>query len=514
MNFDGRLRCLILNESSADAIYFEQRFKKSEHKLFAFERCTLQDLGAKRDSHSAQLALVYLDGYEISALEDIFKKLPTIVVSAPGDDESVLSAIAAGAQDFLVQGQFGAETFVRTARHVILQQRLERERTAIEEQFLASQKLESIGRLAGGVAHDFNNLLTVIINYSQMALNKLPAQDPMYKKIDAILQCGNRAAQLTRQLLAFSRQQVLKLQRMELNSVVMSIEPMLKRVIGEDIEQIFHLEPGLSEIQADPNQILQAIMNIVVNARDAMPNGGKLTIETSTVELDEPYSIKHVDVRPGKYAMLAVSDTGVGMDKNMIAHIFEPFFTTKEFGKGTGLGLSAVYGIVKQSGGHLWVYSEPGHGTVFKIYFPIVVKDEAVRANQNDSVRNESDKTILVVEDEEVVREVACEIIRKLGYQVVEASNAEDALKICEQGMGRIDLVLTDLVMPRMSGPELAKRLGEKHPQLGIIYMSGYSNETAEHHGITDKNAMFVQKPFMPKTLLFAIQQVLNAKSA
>jgi PAS domain S-box-containing protein len=386
------------------------------------------------------------------------------------------------------------------------------ERKQLEEQLRQSQKLEAIGQLAGGVAHDFNNLLTVILGYADLSLSRLPANEQLCRNLEEIKKAGERAASLTRQLLAFSRKQVLQPRVFALNTIVADLEKMLRRMIGEDIEFRTNLGAGIGNVKADPGQIEQVIMNLVVNARDAMPSGGKLTIETNNVELDETYERQHISAIAGSYVLLAVGDTGTGMDEQTRKHIFEPFFTTKESGKGTGLGLSMVYGIVKQSGGNIWVYSEPGIGTTFKIYLPRVAepaeKYKHVAAAHHLPTATE---TVLLVEDAEMVRDLAKEVLETNGYRVLEATNVREALLICEQSRETIHILLTDVVMPEMSGPELVSRLVSTHPEMRVLYMSGYTEDTIVHHGVLEEGTNFIEKPFTPDLLALKVREVLEA---
>lgn len=402
---------------------------------------------------------------------------------------------------------------IANAQLFLEHQRLEKEKSILEEQFRQSQKMEAIGKLAGGIAHDFNNLLTVIKGYTQLSLYDLKKGDPIRENITVIQKAADRAADLTRQLLAFSRRQVMEIRVHDLNSLLKNMDKMLHRVIGEDIELVTILAEDLGRVKADPGQIEQAIMNLAVNARDAMPSGGKLTIETANVELDETYARNHVAVTPGRYVMLAVSDTGVGIPPEVKERIFEPFFTTKEVGKGTGLGLSTVYGIVKQSGGNIWVYSEPGQETTFKIYLPRV--DEAL--TETKEIREEEvlhgSETILVAEDEEGVRKLAVQILEKQGYRVLEVSEGSEAIRICKENEGPIHLLLTDVVMPGMSGRELADRLLSLHTEIKVLYMSGYPDNAIVHHGVLEKGMNYIQKPFTVEGLVRKVRQALNGKS-
>lgn len=393
-------------------------------------------------------------------------------------------------------------------------QRAEEQLRKAEEQLRQAQKMEAIGRLAGSVAHDFNNLLSVILSYSSLVLAELKAVDPLRADLESIKKAGEKAADLTNQLLAFSRQQVLAPRVLDLNEVVLGSERMLRRLLGEDIELIIHYGRNISQVMADPGQIDQVVMNLAINARDAMPDGGKLTIETRDVVLDESYTTEHFEAGVGAHVMLAVSDTGVGMDKQTQTRIFEPFFTTKELGKGTGLGLSTVFGIVKQSGGNIWVYSEPGGGTTFKVYLPVVegVQPEATEpAGAQEPVTLTGSETILLVEDQDEVRRVAHAILRKFGYHVIEARNAGEALLSCERHPRTIHLLLTDVVMPQMSGRELAARLMQIRPEMRVLYMSGYTDNAIVHHGILDSGISYLQKPIVPEMLARRVREVLDA---
>jgi PAS domain S-box-containing protein len=386
------------------------------------------------------------------------------------------------------------------------------ERRILEDQFRQAQKMEAVGRLAGGVAHDFNNLLMVISGYTYVLLNQLGAADPRRKKAEAIQEATQRAAGLTRQLLAFGRKQVLELKVIDLNSVVADISKLLRPLIGEDIEVVVTCDPSLGRTKADPGQVEQVIMNLAVNARDAMPGGGKLIIETRNVDLDENYQRAHASVKPGRYVMLAVSDTGCGMDAETQLRIFEPFFTTKEKGKGTGLGLSTVYGIVKQSGGYVFAYSEPGRGTSFKIYLPQVEEAAAESVPQRRThLGLRGTESVLLVEDEESVRELIAEALKAQGYNVLVAGNGQEALALAAPANCRIDLVITDVVMPGMSGRELAKRLNGSRPGTRVLYLSGYTEDAIVHHGVLDPGTAFLQKPFSLDTLACKVREVLDS---
>lgn len=397
---------------------------------------------------------------------------------------------------------------------ITAEKRSQRDLATAEEQLRQVQRLEAIGRLAGGVAHDFNNVLSVILSYCDFMLTDLRPGDPLRADVEQIQQAGQRAAALTRQLLAFSRQQAMQLQVLDLNEVVAGAETMLRRLLGADVALTLLLAQGLWKVKADPGQIEQIVVNLAVNARDAMPTGGKLSIETKNVELDEQYAELHHGVEPGPYVMLAVSDTGHGMDPDTQARVFEPFFTTKELGRGTGLGLATVFGIVKQCGGHIWLYSEPGHGATFKIYLPRAAAGAVPRATATvPPVATRGTETVLVVDDDDQVRGVTVGILRRAGYRVLEASNAGEALLICEEHSSRIHLLLTDVVLPRVSGRQLAERVAGIRPDMRVLYMSGYTNDAVLQHGILESDVAYLQKPITPDALTRKVREVLDARS-
>ena len=390
------------------------------------------------------------------------------------------------------------------------------DRRILEEQIALSQKMEAIGRLAGGVAHDFNNILTAIGGYADLLLADLPADDTRRHDIEEIHLATERAAALTQQLLAFSRKQVLQPKVISLNALVPGIETMLRRLIGEDILLATVLHPRVGNVRADPGQIEQVIVNLAVNARDAMPQGGRLTIETRNVELDESYVAEHPTVAPGRYVLLAVSDTGVGMDEETKSRIFEPFFTTKVRGKGTGLGLATVYGIVQQTGGHIWPYSERHQGTTMRVYLPRVdepadaVEQAGERRGPVENLRGT--ETILLVEDEPPVRAVTRQLLERNGYTVLEAPDGRRALEIVDGASNgtRVDLLLTDVIMPGMSGRELANQLKARRPDVRVLFMSGYTDDAVVRHGMLEPGLAYLEKPFRPPALLRKVREVLQ----
>ena len=427
-----------------------------------------------------------------------------VPVSRPGQDLFYITA-----QNIILPDN---EYMVSTVWDVTDRKQAEEEQEKLQSQLLQAQKMEAIGRLAGGVAHDFNNVLTTIIGNSELALLDYAQDEHLYDILEEIKEAGEKASYLTRQLLAFSRRQILQPEVLDLNELLPNIRKMIGRIIGEDIELDAILAPDLGLIEADPGQIEQVIMNLAVNARDAMPEGGKLTIETANADLDRTYSESHGRVvTPGPYVLLAMSDTGEGMSLDVQSQVFEPFFTTKRKGKGTGLGLSMVYGIIKQSAGYIWVYSEPGAGATFKIYLPRVTKDP--NQGQNLEVEEEDcsgSETILVVEDDQAVRSITTDSLQRYGYRVLTASDGEQALDRLHKEQSQIHLVLTDVVMPQMGGKEMVQELKSIQPKLKVLYMSGYTSNSIVHHGILEQGVDFLQKPFTPKSLAGKVRQILD----
>jgi hypothetical protein len=398
-----------------------------------------------------------------------------------------------------------------SVKAIVINARDVTDRRKLEDQLRQSQKMEAVGQLAGGVAHDFNNLLTAILGYCSLMLDEVPQEDPLRQDLMEIQAAGERAAALTRQLLAFSRRQMLQPQVVEINTLIRQLEKLLRRLISEDVELVTVLANDLHPVRVDPASIEQILVNLAVNARDAMPVGGRLTIETANVEIDEAYTLTHPSMKPGAYVMLGVGDTGRGMDAATRARVFEPFFTTKEQGRGSGLGLATVYGIVKQSGGFIWVYSELGHGTVFKVYLP-PAKTRAVprpsEARPHETAHGW--ETVLLVEDEDAVRALAREVLRRHGYIVLEARHGVDALRVAERHPDAIHLMVTDVVMPHMSGREVAERLSTVRPNMKVLFMSGYSDHALMHRELAPGSA-FLQKPFTPEVFARKVRDVLDS---
>jgi two-component system, cell cycle sensor histidine kinase and response regulator CckA len=396
-------------------------------------------------------------------------------------------------------------------RAIIVNARDVTDRRRLEDQLRQSQKMEAVGQLAGGVAHDFNNLLTAILGYCNLVLEEVPQDSAMRQDLEEIRSAGERAAALTRQLLAFSRRQMLQPQTVNINDLILEIQKLLRRLIGEDVELVTLLGEDLLAVRVDPASIEQVLINLAVNARDAMPHGGRITIETANVDLDRAFTDRHAPMEPGEYVLIAVTDTGQGMDAATQERVFEPFFTTKEQGKGSGLGLATVYGIVKQSGGFIWVYSEPDRGTAFKIYLPPSER-QAMLPRAGDGSRETTQRgweTVLLVEDEDAVRALAREVLRRHGYTVLEARHGLDALRIAERHPDDIHLMITDVVMPHMSGRDLAARLGAARQEMKVLFMSGYTDHAAVHRDLTQGTA-FLQKPFTPDVFARTVRNILD----
>ncbi len=439
--------------------------------------------------------------------------VPIVVLTGQANDDLAIRAVQEGAQDYLVKGQFDGATLMREARFAVERRKAEQALRTAQQQLLHAQKMDAIGRLAGGIAHDFNNILTVIVGAATFARDGIPAGSPALGELDEILKNCDRAAGLTRQLLAFGRQQALTQRLVGMGSLLANLEKMLRRIIGEDIALEVRLPPSSGKVLVDPGQFEQVVMNLVVNAREAMPSGGRLSIATEDVELDEGLGKGFARLRPGPYVRLAVRDTGIGMDEDVKAKIFEPFFTTKA--KGHGLGLATVYGIVKQHGGEILVQSERGKGTEFSLYFPRRAGEDVPEASQAAPLPPaRGSEVVLLVEDDSSIRRVAERMLGKNGYRVLSAEGPNEALRIAQETKGPIDLLLTDFVMPEMTGAVLAERFRALFPGAGILFMSGYSDRMGSELSNLPPGAPFVSKPFKMETFVQAVRQALNARAA
>jgi two-component system cell cycle sensor histidine kinase/response regulator CckA len=510
-----KLNVLILEDSEDDADLLIRQLKQAGYEP-AWERVeTKESLTAALNRSDWDLLVSDHSMPRLSPLEalDFLKErgldVPVIIVSGTIEEENAVAAMRAGASDYIMKGN--------TARLLPAIERELREATArraarqVEQQLRQAQKMEAVGRLAGGVAHDFNNILTVIIGRCDLLLHGLDAKDGRREDLEDILAAGERAAALTRQLLAFSRKQMFVLRALDLNAVVANMERMLRRLIGEDVELVTAAGKDLGSIRADHGQVEQVIMNLAVNARDAMPRGGKVKIETANVDLDAASSGGAFEIKPGPYVMLSVSDTGSGMSREVLSHLFEPFFTTKELGKGTGLGLSTVYGIVKQSSAYIWVDSELGRGTTFRICFPRVQEAAQPLSSGGKSAGSlRGSETILLAEDDERLRNLLREMLVQNGYTVLAAAGGMEALRVCRENEGEIHLLVTDVVMPQMSGEDLARRLLEMRPRTKVLYLSGYTDKFVAPDGLRNPAMQFLQKPFSPESLARKVREVLE----
>jgi two-component system, cell cycle sensor histidine kinase and response regulator CckA len=467
----------------------------------------------------------------LEVLREAGRETPFIIVSGSIGEEKAIEAVHAGASDYVQKDNLqrlrpAVDRVLREHAERAARRQAEEALRKSEEQLRQAQKMEAVGRLAGGVAHDFNNLLSIILSYAELAIADLGPGHPVLADIEEIRTAGKRATNLTRQLLAFSRRQVLQPKRVDLNEIVAGTGKMLGRLLGEDVDITTVTAPHLALVEVDSGQIEQVLMNLAVNARDAMPGGGRLTIRTESASLDERFAAEHVGTKPGPHVALSIHDTGSGMDEATKARVFEPFFTTKEVGQGTGLGLSTVLGIVQQSGGSIFVESEVGHGTTFTIYLPGVAAAAGAAAAGAAGAGQPSDppspperqgallgsETILLVEDEERLRLVTSTVLRRYGYKVLEAQSGGDALVLCEQHRGTIHLLLTDVIMPRMSGKQLAERLSPTRPAMLVLYMSGYTDGVIARQGVLEPGTAFLQKPITPEVLARKVREVLDRK--
>lgn len=504
------LRVLVIEDSEDDALLLLRELRRGgydpDFQRVETPRQMEEALKQKWDLVVSDYSMPHFDPLSaLRMLEQQGLDIPCIVISGSVDETTILTAMKAGAADYLMK-----DNLMRLAPAVDRELREaegRRERRRLEDQVRHAQKMEAIGRLAGGVAHDFNNLLTVITGYSELLLGGPALSESTRSALEEIKKAAERGGSLTRQLLVFSRKQKLTPKSVNLNDLVANMEKMLTRLISEDIHLVTVLQPDLGVVRTDVAQFEQVIMNLVLNARDAMPDGGKLTIETGNVTL----RAAQFDLAAGPYVRLAISDTGIGMDAETQSQIFEPFFTTKDAGKGTGLGLATVYGIVKQSAGSIHVYSEPGRGTTFRIYLPRVDQPlaEVTPAPETAASLN-GWETVLVVEDDPEVRRLICEVLRARGYQVLESTKGEEAIRIARTLPGPLQLVVADVILPEMSGPEVVRQVQDAKPGIRALFISGYTDEAVLRHGMLDAGVMFLSKPFVPEALARKVREVLE----
>jgi signal transduction histidine kinase len=508
---------LIVEDSEEDAVIVLRELKQGGYQI-DFKRVDSHDaLQASLASRAWDLvisdfAMPRFSGTDaLKLVRSSGSDTPFIFISGTMGEDIAVAALKDGAQDYLVKDNL--KRLVPAVQRELQKAEELRQRKRLELHVHQLQKFEAIGRLAGGVAHDFNNLLGVILGQTEMLLERSRDQGFTHG-LEMIEEAAKRGASLTRQLLAFGRRQVLETKVLNLNTVLTDFESLLRRVIGEDIELVVQTEAKLRTIDADPSQLEQVFMNLVINARDAMPSGGKLTIATANLDLEDSYTDCRVLVKPGSYVQIVVSDSGCGMDEQTQSRIFEPFFTTKEQGKGTGLGLAMVYGIVKQSGGYIWVYSEPGHGTSFKIYLPVAGgAAETPRCVEQSGTLPRGSETILVVDDDASLLEVTCEFLRGGGYTVILAESPAHALQLADSHGGVIDFLLTDVIMPKMNGRELANRLMKTRPAVKVLYVSGYADGVVQDglHGPLEGGLAFLQKPYTRKQVMQKIREILDS---
>ncbi len=518
------LRVLIADDAENDAIIILHALRKAGYqtqyeRVWTAERMRAAMLKQAWDVVISDYEMPGFGGFEaLQVLRESGQDVPFILVSAVVTEETAVTAMKAGAHDFIMKRKLArlAPAIERELREAQVRAEKRVAESALrqsEDQLRQAQKLEAVARLAAGVAHDFNNILTAIGGHSELLLRQLEPGDARRKNAEQIEKCAYMAAARTRQLLTFSRNQALEPRVVTLNDILRNLERMLKRLIGEDIELTTTLNERLGPIKADPGQLEQVVMNLAVNARDAMPAGGALAITTANVTLDAPRLQDVAGLSAGNYVMLAIADSGTGMTEEVKAHLFEPFFTTKAPGKGTGLGLATCFGIVKQSRGHIEVQSELGQGTTFKLYFPVVQEpaQPLVLGGLAPEVAGGTE-TVLLVEDETIVRELAVTTLRERGYKVMQAGNGEEGLQVASEHRGRIDLVLTDVVMPTMGGKEMAQALLKSHPESKVLFTSGYSEEVIGEHGLVRPGIEFLQKPYLAASLARRVREVLDGR--
>ena len=512
-----KLSLLVVEDSENDSLLTLRELERAGYEVMHTRVETEQGLRAALQQTRWDIVLsdYNVPGFSGAAALEIVREvrrdLPFIFVSGTIGEETAVSAIRAGANDYVMKSNLTrlAPAIERELREAASRE----ERRELENQLRQSQKMEAVGRLAGGVAHDFNNLLTAIMGYAQLAAGRLPPGHQALLDVQEIMTASERAAMLTRQLLAFSRKEVIQTRVLDLGALVTDMAKMLRRIVGEEIQMLVRTQEGLGGVKADLGQMEQVVLNLVVNARDAMPEGGRLIIETENVELGELYAGEHVAAKPGAYILLAVSDTGIGMDEETKSRIFEPFYTTKGSDKGTGLGLATVYGIVQQSGGAIQVYSQPGRGSTFKIYLPRTAGPaETLRSSDSLDQAPRGTETVLLVEDQDVVAAVVRGALQACGYQILEARHGEEALRIWKAESASIDLIITDVVMPVMNGPEFVRRAREIAPNAKVLFMSGYTEHGFSAHGEMGSTDGFLQKPFAPAALARKVRELLDGK--